>query len=197
VPGEDARTEIEEVTMVLRSVRREFIAEVVEQSGHGDPYINVNEADDLLEESAEDAPIEVISVLPIDSLQVAIVEVLSSGRLAYDYQVYQIVAWLLEYCTEPSGELMDFIRATSFSPHRPRYVKTVCTAFLGKFGVAADLERLSDSYDLTTDPSERVETICSLRRLERGRRNAFFARVERDGEMNRRAVKWVKAASAA
>jgi hypothetical protein len=252
--ADDARIEIEEVTEVLRSVRKEFIAEVVQQSGDGDPYIDVSEADEILEESADDTPIEIIqrtyqsyfveglqpfnktlfrfllkrlakqtdsfagqhalsmlephpeethtilqhltSIYEVDSLQTLIVEHLRSGRLVYDYQIYQIVAWFLENCRNPTLELMEFIRVAAFSSHRPRYVRTVCRAFLGKFGTTADLERLADLYDVTTDPSERVEIICSLRRLEYGTRNAFFGRVEGDGEMNRRAVKWIKAQSA-
>jgi len=66
---------------------------------------------------------------------------------------------------------------------------------LGKYGVSADLERMALLYDETTDPSERVEIICSIRRLERGRRNALLARFERDGEINRRAARWVRSES--
>jgi reverse transcriptase-like protein len=168
----DARSEIEDVTLVLRSVSREFIAEVVEQSGHGDTYINVSEADEILGESAVDAPIEVIrrtyqeyfineghsfnktlfrfllkrlakqsdefagdhalgllelqpeethtilqyliSVYAIDVLQTPIADTLRSGRIVYHYQIYQIVSWLLKHCTNPSDELMDFIRHASF-----------------------------------------------------------------------------------
>jgi hypothetical protein len=252
--ADDARIEIEGVTEVLRLVRKQFIAEVVQQSGRGDPYIDVSEADEILEASADDTPIEIIqrtyqsyfveglqpfnktlfrfllkrlakqtdsfaglhalsmlephpeethtilqhlkSIYEVDSLQSLIVDELKGGRLVYDYQIYQIVAWFLENCQNPTLELTEFIRLTAFSSDRPRYVRTVCRAFLGNFGTAADLERLADLYDVTTDPSERVEIICSLRRLERGRRNAFFGRVERDGEMNKRAVKWIKAESA-
>jgi len=249
--AEEARTEIEEVTVVLRSVRQQFIEEVIQHSGQGDPYIDVSEADEILEESADETPIEVIqktyqeyfidgdhsfnktlfrfllkrlakqgdsfaglhslgllvahpeethtilqyleSIYEIDSLQVPIAQTLRAGEIVYEYQVYQIVAWFLEYSKQATAELMDFIRPTAFSADKQRYVRTVCRAFLGKFGTTADLERLADLYDLTTDPSERVEIICSLRRFERGRRNAFFGRVEKDGEMNRRAVRWLKA----
>ena len=71
-------------------------------------------------------------------------------------------------------------------------MKTYCRAFLGKFGSAADIETIADLYDETTDPSEKVEIICAIGRLERGRRNSLLARVEKDGEMNLRAAKWVR-----
>jgi hypothetical protein len=60
LPANEAQTKIEEVTVALRSILREFIAEVVQQSGHDDPYIEVNQADEILVESVDETPIEVI-----------------------------------------------------------------------------------------------------------------------------------------
>jgi Reverse transcriptase (RNA-dependent DNA polymerase) len=248
--ADHAREKIEEVTAVVKSVRNRFISEVVKQTGHGDPYMSVTEADEILEESPEAAPIEVIqetyqayfvdsgggfnrtlfrfllsrlskqgdefatahapalleehpeetdaildylgSVGPAGKYGRPVWEFLASGRLVYPYQAYQIVEWFFENTTHAPEELVEAIRAVAFDSSTPRYVKTYCRAFLGNFGSDADLERIADSYDDTADPSEKVEIICSLRRLEPGRRNGFLARVEKDGEMNVRAVKWVK-----
>ena len=121
-------------------------------------------------------------------------EFLRSRDMVYPYQSYQIIEWFLKYSTDPSDELIETIRSIGFDASTPRYVKTYCRAFLGKFGSLADVERIADSYDETTDPSEQVEIICAMQRLERARRNSFLARVEKDGEMNWRAAKWVRAA---
>lgn len=246
----DAHEKIEEVTAVVKSVRNRFISEVVKQTGYGDPYMSVSEADEILEESPESAPIEVIqqtyqtyfidsgarfnrtlfrfllnrlgkqsdgfacdhchtlleehpdetdaildylsSVGPVEVYGIPVVEFLSSGRIVYPYQVYQILEWFVENSSAPSDELIETVRTIGFDSSTPRYVKTYCRAFLGKFGSAADLERIANLYDETADPSEQVEIICAIRRLERGRRNSFLARVEKDGEMNLRAAKWVK-----
>ena len=75
----------------------------------------------------------------------------------------------------------------------PRYVRTTCRAFLGRYGNQADLERIVGAYDYTADPSEQVEIICSIQRLERARRNAFLGRVENDGDTHIRAVRWIRA----
>lgn len=249
--ADDAREKIEEVTAVVKLVRNRFIREIVKQSGYGDPYMSVSEADEILEGNPDSAPIEVIQdtyqtyfidsstrfnrtlfrfllnrlgkqadgfasehcpsllgehpdetdaildylrlVGPVEVYGVPVLEFLKSENSVYPYQTYQILEWFLEYSTEPSDELIETVRAIGFDSSTPRYVKTYCRAFLGKFGAVADLERIADSYDETPDPSEQVEIICAIRRLERSRRNNFLARVEKDGEMNLRAVRWVKA----
>jgi hypothetical protein len=250
VTAEDARGEIENVTRVLKNVCDEFIAEVVEVAGFGDPYLEIAETDALLESSPDETPIEVIErayqvhviespeqfnktlfyfllnrlgkqkndfalshvlemlephpeetqeilkyLAAVDLYEVVepiIVDALQSGQLIYDYQTYQIMSWFLIHLANPSEELMDFARGIGFELRCPRYLRTVCRALLGKFGSQADLERIAEAYDETPDPSERVEIICSLVRLEVGRRNSFLARAARDGEANDRAVRWIK-----
>jgi hypothetical protein len=250
LPANDAKVKIESVTSALRAVRTQFIAEVVETSGAGDPYISLSEADDILEKSPDETPIEIIqkayqdyfvadgnvfnkslfrfllrrlakqedtfagdhsfallelhpeetqtilsylrSVFPMEYLEPPIIQLIRSGRIVYYYQLYQILDWFYQYCARPSEDLVDLFREICFDAKFPRYVRTTCRAFLANHGTNADLERIAAMYDYTADPSERVEIICSIRRLEKGRRNALFSRVESDGEMNRRAVKWVR-----
>jgi hypothetical protein len=121
-----------------------------------------------------------------------IVDVMYSGVMVYDYQMYEIIEWFYERSTNPSGRLVELVRRIVFDQTSPRYLKTISMAFLGKFGVSADLERIASRYDETNDRSERAEIICSIRRMEQGRRNAFLARVERDGGENVRAARWVR-----
>jgi hypothetical protein len=135
------------------------------------------------------------SVGPGADIESQIVDFMYSREMVYYYQLYQIIEWFYERSTEPSERLIELVRRVAFDQALPRYLKTICTAFLGKFGVSADLERIASRYDEANDPSERVEIICSIRRMERGRRNAFLARVERDGEENVRAVRWVRSQS--
>lgn len=245
-----AREKFEDVTAVLRSVRNRFISEVVKHSGGTDPYIELHEAEQILEGSDDDEPVEVIrqayQTFFIDSAdefnaslfrfllrrlqkqsddfaadhciglleqhpeetgtilrylggvqgtEVAewvIVDLIRSGHIFYPYQRYLIMEWLYECAPEITDRTLDLVRETAFDSSSPRFLKTACRALLGKFGTAADLERVADSYDEITDPSEQVEVICALKRLEKGRRNAFFGRVEDESEMHSRAVRWVK-----
>src|SRR5579872_5524695 len=231
----DAEEKIEEVTAVVKSARNRYIKEVVKQTGHGDPYMSVTEADEILEETPDSAPIEAIQELyqtyfvdlgtdfnrtlfrfllsrmakqrdafasqhcptllsnhpdetdaileylaavgPPEQYGTPVVKFLNSKDLVYPYQTYQILEWFFKNSTDPSDELIETVRNIGFDTSTPRYVKTYCRAFLGRFGSIADVERIADSYDETTDPSEQVEIICAIQRLERGRRNSFLSRV--------------------
>ncbi|MGD0988083.1 MAG: hypothetical protein ABR874_09740 [Candidatus Sulfotelmatobacter sp.] len=110
----------------------------------------------------------------------------------YDYQIYQIMEFYLLRSNPATDDLLSIARPMAFDATRPRYLRTTCRALLGKYGTAADLERMLNSYDEITDISERSELICALSRLERGRRNAFLGRAEQEGEMNMRAARWVR-----
>lgn len=250
--ADTVRAQIEDVAAVVKTVRSRFIEQVARATG-GDPYMSLTEADEVLEQGPDDAPIEIIrqayqtyfidnankfsatlfnflltrlgkqgddfaaahclellephpyeteailrylaAVGWIEPAELKLIELLQPDRLAYDYQIYQIVEWLYASSTNPSEPLITCVRDIAFNIALQRYLRGMCRAFMGKFGTAADLERMADSYDETTDYSEKVEIICSRRRLERGRRNSFFARVEKDGEMNSLAVRWVKSTS--
>lgn len=244
-----ARTQIEEVTAVLRNVKNTFINDVVNETGMGGPYMTVHEADEILDENPDDAPLEMIkeayrthviekdtlnatllrfllgrlgkqrdsfaaqhcltllepypeetpyilryfrSIGPGEAIESQIVDLMYSTEMIYQYQFYQLIEWFYESSSNPSIRLIEFVRRIGFDQGSPRYLKTICRAFLGKFGVSADIERIASSYDETNDPSERAEIICSIHRMEHGRRNAFLARVERDGEGNARSARWVR-----
>ncbi|MGB9197749.1 MAG: hypothetical protein WCB53_12580, partial [Terriglobales bacterium] len=121
-----------------------------------------------------------------------VIKFLNSDSAVYDYQIYQILEFYLIRKSPPTEDLLSIARQLAFDAARPRYLRTVGRALLGKYGTAADLERLLNSYDEVTDPSERGELVCALFRLERTRRNAFLGRAEQEGEMNMRAAKWVR-----
>ena len=245
---DEARNKIEDVAVVIKGVKERFIQEVVRETGFGDPYMSVPEADDILGKNPEGAPIEVIQetyqtyfvdsnsefnatlfrfllnrlgkqsepfaaehcvtllgdhpeetkaivdyLARLDDVpDAAIIKFLNSDIAVYDYQIYQIVEFYLIRQSPPTEDLVSIARQLAFDAARPRYLRTVCRALLGRCGTAADLERLLNSYDEITDPSERGEVICTLFRLERTRRNAFLKRAEQEGEMNMRASKWVR-----
>lgn len=251
LPTAAAREKFDEVEVLLRPILNSFIRDVIEESGQGNPYLSIHEADELLDSSSDDrSPLEVIkaafrtyvveysggfkstifrfllnrlgrqrdssvaahclsllephpeetssilnylgSVGPGEEIEQRVIGLMSSGQIFYDYQMYEMVEWFYERQSAPSDALLELVRAFAFNLTSPRYLKTICRALLGKFGSSADLERIASLYDETRDPSERVEIICSIRRMERLRRNALLARWAVEGEMNRRAVQWVR-----
>lgn len=209
--AEASKDKIQSVTSALNAIRSQFIAEVVENSGAGDPYMSVSEADEILEESEDETAIEIIqkayqeyiidggsrinkslfhfllnrltkhadtfagnhafgllephpeetktilkylfSAFPMSVLEKPMIDLVKSDRLIYHYQIYEILEWFYDNCTEPSDDLVDLFRQICFEAKFPRYVRTVCRAFLGKHGPNADIERIAGMYDHATDQS--------------------------------------------
>lgn len=129
---------------------------------------------------------------PGEDTEARIVAFLRSRDCMYEYQRYQIIEWFYEHATSPSTNLVNTVRGLAFKPNSERYLKTICRAFLGKFGRSADVERIASEYDETNDSSERADIICSIGRMEIGRRNSFLGRVADDGRKPSRAARWVR-----
>ena len=243
-----ARAKFEEVTARVRSVKEAFIDAI-----EGDPYMSVYEADKVLDENPDNAPLEIIqeayrryiidggddfddtlfrfllsrlgkqrnsfaaqhcltllephpeetqyvlgyfhAIGPGEEIEARLTAFLRSPDCMYEYQRYQIIEWFYEHATGPSTNLVNAVRRFAFNANSQRYLKTFSRAFLGKFGTSADIERIASEYNETNDPSERAEIICSIGRMEVGRRNAFLGRVANDGRKPSRAARWVRSRS--
>jgi hypothetical protein len=117
---------------------------------------------------------------------------LASSDAIYSYQNYQIVHWMGRFLDNPSAATISQARRFWLDGSSPPYLKAVSRRIIAEHGSNADLERLENQYSDINSPTEQAELICSLRRMEIGRRNAFMRRVERDGEPQSRAVRWVR-----
>jgi hypothetical protein len=117
---------------------------------------------------------------------------LESSDCIYDHQVYQICRWLNSLNVPPSAALIGIARRITFDNARPLYLRAVCRLILQNHGSMADLERLEASYGEVHDELERAQVLVSRKRLEVGRRNAFYGRVGRDGQLCERAIRLVK-----
>lgn len=129
---------------------------------------------------------------PGEAIEARLAAFLRSRDCVYEYQRYQILEWFYEHATSPSTNLINTVRRFASDAGSERYLRTICRAFLGKFGTSADLERAASEYDETNDESERAEIICSIGRMEVGRRNSFLGRVADDGRHSERAARWVR-----
>jgi hypothetical protein len=115
-------------------------------------------------------------------------EFLGSRDAIYPYQKYQIIEWRLRDDSASAEPLLSSVRLLAADGSQPAYLRSVCRAFIGRFGTASDLEQLQHSYADARGTLEQCEIICCLSRMERRRRNTFFARVEDDGDGHKRAV---------
>jgi len=122
----------------------------------------------------------------------SLIEFLNSQDAIYPYQNYQIIEYVSSNPAKPSEALMAISRRLGFDNSQPPYLRSFCRKILGDFGSIGDLERLQDSYSEARNSLEQSEIICSLKRMETGRRNTFLARAEHDGELNRRSSIIVK-----
>jgi hypothetical protein len=110
-----------------------------------------------------------------------IVDFVESADALYDYQIYQIVAWF--YSQKRWDERMvQLCRSLAFDRNRPTWLRSYCTAYLGEYSDSGDLAHLEEQYAHLTTDIERADCAAALKKQERGRRNAFYARIQGDGE---------------
>ena len=117
---------------------------------------------------------------------------LRSPEAIYAYQKYQFAACRLEDEAACSEQLLGVFRDLAFDEKEPAYLRSTCRALVGKFGSAADLERLQYAYNTAGSISEQCEILCCLQRMEANRRNAFLARQKDDSDWHSRAVNFAK-----
>jgi hypothetical protein len=117
---------------------------------------------------------------------------IESKDAVYHYQIYQVLEWVCSSVPRPSESILASARKRAFDSGLPPFLRAICRKLLADFGSAADLELLEHAYSEASSPFEQSEIICCLRRMEKGRRNAFLARAQDDHDWNRIAVKWVK-----
>jgi hypothetical protein len=119
----------------------------------------------------------------------------ADGLLPYDYQHYQVLRWRLKQPGDINEQLYALARQAALEPGAPWYVRAISRAVIGRWGGAEDLEALEHRYGEAGSDLERAEIICSLMRMETGRRNAFLGRAAGDGDLPSRAVRAVREGS--
>lgn len=121
---------------------------------------------------------------------------LQSPEAIYDHQNYQVLRWFwLRKCFPPV--VVAVSRTWAFDRNRAPWLRAYALSILGEAGDSADLERVEASYPSAQSELERAEIVMALTRMEAGRRNGFFARVEADCRLVRLAVREARAQIAA
>jgi hypothetical protein len=120
-----------------------------------------------------------------------IVEYTASPDAIYDYQLYRIVRWFFELKLNDS-ELLALCRGWASDQNREPWLRSYAFAYVGQFGTSADLGQLEEAYPEATSDLERADRVAAVSRLEKGRRNAFYARVGGHGKLVQRAVNVAK-----
>lgn len=116
-----------------------------------------------------------------------ITECLHSAEPLYDFQAYQIVLWHLQQ-ERSTDSVLALARQWALDRNKPQWLRSVCIAYTGRFAQGPDLDLLEESYAEATNDVERADIVAALTRQERGRRNTFYARLRRDGDLIQRAI---------
>jgi hypothetical protein len=123
-----------------------------------------------------------------------IAEFLSSNSAIYHYQNYQILKFYFENDFLPQ-RVLGTARAYFRDLTKPYWLRAYASAIIGQIRDAADMEFLEANYPQCRDDIERATCICSATGLEARRRNEFLGRVRRDGDLEERACRYVRADS--
>jgi hypothetical protein len=110
----------------------------------------------------------------------------------YPYQQYLVLDWFWRNATGLKKPTLKTVRLLAFDGNTPVYVRIVAIALLGRFGDYSDLESIASLFAKSSDPLERAQLLCSLGRLEKGRRNALLGRVRDEKPWVDRAVALVR-----
>jgi hypothetical protein len=121
-----------------------------------------------------------------------IVEFLSSESALYDYQNYLILKSYFDRGLPYPG-IVTKCRAYIRDLTKPHWLRAYAAALVSTAREAADMEFFEAQYLACRDDVERATCICCTAGMELRRRNEFWGRVRRDGNLEERACRWVRA----
>ena len=103
-----------------------------------------------------------------------------------------ILRWWAGGHQAPSTNVVAYARKAYRATDSPSYLRSAARLLLARYGSAADLDHLENSYSSSSSDVERAEILCAIYRMEKTHRNAFLKEAEKDGLLAAQAVKFVK-----
>jgi hypothetical protein len=128
----------------------------------------------------------------VSSADKIFINLFHSKDTLYQYQAYQIINWRRSQQEKPTEKLIALIRKFALKEKVEFFLRAEARAALGEFGSPNDLESLMYEYDNASSDIEKAEIICSIVKMETGRRNGFLGRVAGDSDICSRAVRYVR-----
>lgn len=110
-----------------------------------------------------------------------------SDEAIYDYQLYQILRWFYDLKINET-DVIKLCRSWISDHNRDASLRSYALAYVGAFGPGTELTDFEESYSEAETELERADRVAAVSRMERGRRNAFYARVAGHGKLVARAV---------
>jgi hypothetical protein len=132
--------------------------------------------------------LEYLSHVDLQSAELdEITSFVESDDAIYDYQLYQIVKWFYERQIN-DVRMLAFCRDCANDRNRDPSLRSFTFAYLGEFGSPTELTYCEETYAAAQTELERADRVAAVSRMERGRRNSFYARVGGHGKLVLRAV---------
>lgn len=119
---------------------------------------------------------------------------LSSERSIYQYQNYLIIKFFSEINFEPSTNLMRTIRKIVFEQKSELFLVCIGLHFLSRYGNNKDFEIIEYEFQ-TYHQKVQIESIFTLKNMEKAKRNHFYSRINLDGSWHEKAIDLVKVSS--
>ena len=116
---------------------------------------------------------------------------LSSERAICQYQNYLIIKFFSGLDFEPSKSLMNSIRKIVFEKKSDLFLTSMGLHFLSKYGDIRDFEIIEYEFQ-TYHQKIQIESIFTLRNMEKTKRNHFYSRINSDGSWHEKAINLVK-----
>jgi hypothetical protein len=127
-------------------------------------------------------------------LEVPVATALGSKDLnPYPYSRYLLLDWLRRNRPKLRVATLRTLRDQAFGGEHPTYVHAAARAVLAELGDHSDLDRLAALLPGTSEPFARAQLLCTLTRLEKGRRNTLAGRLRNEKPWGRRASAYVRA----
>ncbi len=120
-----------------------------------------------------------------------LVEYISLPTSIYNYQNYLILKWLWDnnLVTE---KIIKICRIFLKDHNREQWLRSYSFAYLGKYGSKKDLDEIQLMYSQSESVIGKADCIIGMHKVEAGKRNAFYAGVQNDDPLIKRAVKLAK-----
>ena len=87
---------------------------------------------------------------------------------------------------------MNICRTWAFDNNRTPWLREYAVSYLGRFGEPTDLDAIEAHYATLTSELEKATYAAALSCLETGRRNSLYSRMQKDGDLVKRAINRVK-----
>jgi len=133
-----------------------------------------------------------LAIEAIDEVINSLFEFLQSDDAIYSYQKYQIINWINNNVDSIENNHLKTLRTIVNNSNNPKYLISISRASISKFGNIADLDELMGKYSDDLTELEKIEILCSIKNVEKTKRNSFYGQKKDESKITENTIKWIK-----